>query len=162
MADTLGLFFERWIYKLLDENADKSNEITGSWNWTIGEDCGKKMRIMRSFQHPEEVMQPQPSVYKGKYWADPNSPEDYGHVHLLSSVGNKFVYELVQMVGFDVAAKFLFATWKKLQPTSSYMDYRDLLKATAAEFECLPQVLLCLNTVGLTDNAVSDWVPQHQ
>ncbi len=161
-SDVFALFFERWLYMKFNEDADQSNNLLGSWNYTIGEACGRRLRTMRNFKNPLDAQQPCPAYYRGEAWGDPNSPADYGNVHSGSGVANKCAYEIIQLVGWDLAGKVLFSSLTKLKPNSSFIDYRDALKASASEFNCLDQVRLCLNTVGLTDLAVSDWTPKSQ
>jgi Zn-dependent metalloprotease len=159
MSDCIALFFERWLYMKFNEDADQTNNLLGSWNFTIGEVCGRRLRTMRNFKNPLDAQQPCAAYYRGEAWGDPNSPVDFGGVHGNSGVSNKCFYEVIQAVGWDLAGNLVFATLKKLQPHASFLDFRDALKASASEFNCLPQILLCLNTVGLTDQAISDWTP---
>lgn len=162
IADVFGLFFERWLYFKFNSDTNKDNDLMGSFNYTIGEQCGKKMRIMRNMENPRDSPQPQPSRYKDELWKDPNSPIDYGFVHGNSGVGNFLAFNLIQSLGWEIAGKLLFESWKLLKTTSNYCDYRDALKtvATNAQFNCLQKVQVCLNTVGLTDDAFSTWIPK--
>ncbi len=123
----------------------------------MGEDNGRKVKILRNFQNPNSGTYPQPDTYKGPLWANPMSPADYGGVHQNSGPLNKFVYELVQLVGWDVAAQVIVGAWNLLNATSDFIQYRDALKKSSIGNNCIAQVQQCLNTVGLTDVAVSDW-----
>ena len=162
IADVLGLFFERWLYFKFNSDLNKDNDLLGSFNYTIGEQCGKKLRIMRNMENPRDAPNPQPSKYKDDLWQDPNSPIDYGFVHGNSGVGNFLAYNIIHSIGWEIAGKLLFASWKLLKSTSNYPDYRNALKqvASSIEFNCLQQVQVCLNTVGLTDDAFSTWIPK--
>ncbi len=162
-SDVFALFFERWLYLKFNEDVDQSNNLLGSWNYTIGEACGRRLFVIRNFKDPFDAPQPSAAYYRdvSRGWQDPNSPIDNGFVHSISGISNKCAYEVIQAVGWDIAGKVLFLSLTKLKPNSSFIDYRDALKASASEFNCLEQIMLCLNTVGLNDQAVSDWTPKQ-
>jgi len=157
IADTCSIFCERETYRQFNEDTDPGNDLRGKFDWQMGEMIGKRLRILRNFQNPEDAPSPQPSTFKGKYWVDPNSASDYGGVHSNSGPLNRFVYELVQQVGWDVAGAVLMFSWGLLTAKSNMIHYRDALKKAGMQNSCLAQVQACLNTVGLTDSAVNDW-----
>ncbi len=162
IADTGGTFFEYDLDQAFNKDADPSNDLPFSFDLLVGLQCGKEMRYMRNFEHPEDVIppaQPQPSVYQGKFWGDPNAAADYGFVHGNSGVGNGMAANILKQIGYTLGKKLFFSTWKRLKPNSGYIDYRDRLTEVAAELGCLEPVKKALITAGLTDNIVSTWVP---
>jgi len=158
IADNCACFYEHWLYELFNADPDTTNDLRGTWDFTLGEDNARRVKIMRDMKDPHNADSKQPASYREPgYWADPNSQIDFGFVHKLSGVGNKLCYELIQSVGWKLAGQVLFAAWKQLQPRSNYLNYRDALKAAATQFDCLPKMQTVLDGVALTDNAVNDW-----
>ncbi len=150
IADSFGLFHNHDQFKRFNENADKSDDIDFVFDYLLGNVNGDQMKYMRNFKDPNIAPSPQPSTYKGLYWADTSRTEiDFGGVHSNSGVGNKLVYELIQDLGFDVAGKLCVTVWKLLGPRSTYKDYSNLYKQVAPQFNCQVQVQRCLNVVGL-------------
>lgn len=160
IADACALFFEHDMYEKYNTDVDLSNDLRGKWDFTMGEDNGRQFKILRNFENPEECQQPQPKTYRGKFWANPNSPQDYGGVHANSGPANYLVYLLVTSIGWEAAWVLLLKAWAKLGTKGSYILYRDLLKSAGQEMGVGPKVQECLNGCGLTDAAVSDWTPQ--
>lgn len=146
-ADILGVCFEFYLYY-------KFNNIKGKSDWLIGEDSGKQVEYLRNMKDPTLAKYPQPKVYKGEYWMDPNDKDkDYGGVHTNSGVGNYCFYCLSVEIGWEKALKIFWSCLKKLGPNSSYMDFRDCLKSSSGS----PEVKSALNKAGLYDHSITDW-----
>lgn len=146
-ADVFGISFEFWLYI-------RQNKLKGGPDWLLGEDVGTPLRNMLD---PTAAAFPQPAVYRGTYWANPNSTADYGGVHTNSGVGNRCYSHRATVGGLDATLAIFVAALRKLKPKASYLDYRDALKAAATAARV--DMSQSLGAVGLTDAAVSDWRP---
>jgi Zn-dependent metalloprotease len=157
-ADNLGYSFENWLYAKLNGDADPTNDIRGVPDALMGEDCGF---VIRNLADPGASNPPQPSVYRGQYWANPNlttEASDYGGVHQNNGVGNSCYYRTGVRMGLPAALKLYLRALTKLGQKPSYLTYRDSLKAAAAELGVDPApVTDALLAVGLGPAAVSDW-----
>lgn len=160
-ADVLGVCFEFFLYYKFNSNKDGNteNDIDGESDWLIGEDSGKQIKYLRNMKDPNNARQPQPKAYKSIYWADPNNKNhDYGGVHINSGVGNHCFYLLSTQVGWEKALGVFWKCLQQLGPDSSYIDFRDYLKAVAAgERELEKGVEVALLGVGLGPGVVTDW-----
>lgn len=107
-------------------------------NWTIGEGIVKREPgFLRDMSNPN--VRNMPHTYLGNYWFPTDSEEDYGGVHLNSSVGNYWFYVLVNGgigvndleqtyqvhgIGMEAAQKIVYrALMRYLTPNSTYYDY---------------------------------------
>jgi hypothetical protein len=155
-SDVLGTSFEFWLYKKFNTDEDKSNDIMGSADWLIGEDIGKTIKYLRNMRDPTKAEHPQPKMFQGRYWFDPNGEPDYGGVHVNSGVSNYCFYLLSEKVGIDVSLPIFYNCLLKLNRNSDFLHFRNIL------IECSPEAVKlqtaeCLNLVGLGENAVSRW-----
>lgn len=115
-------------------------------NWTVGEGLWKISQVtpnyLRSLENPNSgpaiVEAQQPDTYKGKYWADTNSADDNGGVHINSGVGNHWFYLLsvggsgindkgnnygVNGIGIQKAEKIAYkALTNGLSSSATYLD----------------------------------------
>lgn len=159
-ADVIGVCNEFFTYYKYNSNLDgiTSDDIKGTSDWLIGEDAGKKIKYLRNMMNPNNADQPQPKLYKGKYWGDPNDEKtDYGYVHGNSGVGNWCFYNIAIKIGWCAAFRIFWACLEQLGPDSSYTDYRDYLKLCAGEH--IDVVKAALLKCGLGDHVVSEWRP---
>jgi len=156
-SDVFGQQFEEFSYEKYNKDGNPNNNLKGVPDWDMGEDCGKSIRILRNMKDPTDCPYPQPKIYRGQYWADPNSQDDDGGVHQNSGCANGLFYQITTMIGKEASLNLWVQTLKTLPKNCSYIQFRDLLKAMAAKQNVLPQVQQKLNEVGLTDAAVSDW-----
>jgi hypothetical protein len=152
-ADVLGVCFEFFLYYKFNNNID------GESDWLIGEDSGKCIEYLRNMKDPTNAKQPQPKIYRGPYWMDPNNKSrDFGGVHTNSGVGNYCFYLLSTNLGWEKALGVFWECLQQLGPNSSYIDFRDYLKVVAAKDPVLKDaVKLALYGSGLTDTVVTDW-----
>ena len=157
-SDVLGVSFEFYLYKKFNENKLKTDDLKGEADWVIGEDSGKSIEYLRNMKDPNNAKYPQPKIYRGKYWADPNGQMDYGGVHINSGVGNYCFYLLSSKIGKDNALSIFYNCLKSLGSNSSYIDFRNgLLECAGREF--MKDTQLSLKEVGLTIKEKSDWTP---
>jgi Zn-dependent metalloprotease len=157
-ADIMGVCFEFFMYKKFNEDADKTNDIDGKADWTMGEDCGKSIKFLRNMADPTKAQYPQPKVYRGQYWANPNSKEDFGGVHQNSGVANYCFYKFCERTNLKVGLDTFLACLRKLKPRASFVEYRDTLKEVSGGS---PAMLAALSDAGLTDTIVSDWAQRR-
>ena len=159
-ADVVGISFEFWLYNRFNNDDDKDNDLNGEADWLCGEDIGKTIKYLRNLRDPTKAKYPQPKKYGGKHWANPNKEDakhDYGGVHINSGVPNKCFYLLSKDIGLYKALSIFYSCLLKLDSSSDFIDFRDTL------VECAPESLKsktqsCLDQVGLTRLAVSDWM----
>jgi Zn-dependent metalloprotease len=160
-ADVLGVCFEFFLYYKFNNNKDGNtdDDIDGESDWLIGEDSGKQIEYLRNMKDPNNAKQPQPKIYRGMYWVNPNNKDsDFGGVHTNSGVGNYTFYLLSTHLGWEKALGVFWECLQQLGPDSSYIDFRDYLKAVAAKDTVLTNaVKRALYGSGLTDTAVTDW-----
>lgn len=159
-ADVMGVCFEFFLYYKFNNNKDGNTEddIDGESDWLIGEDSGKRVEYLRNMKDPTKAQHPQPKIYRGQHWMDPNSSIDFGGVHINSGVGNYTFYLLSRHLGWEKAFGVFWECLQKLNPDSSYIDFRNCLKLVAEKEPRLKEaVKLALHGSGLTDNAVTDW-----
>lgn len=147
-ADALGCAFEFYVY-------DRYPHLKGAGDWTIGEDSGKGMLILRDLSDPNSTTQPQPKFYRAAYWADPNSTIDYGGVHTNSGVCNYLFYLVCTKTTVAIGTQVFMNALRTLKTTANYLDLRDALKKSAGTQITIVQE--SLNLVGLTDTMVNDW-----
>lgn len=156
-ADVMGVCFEFWLYEKFNVDADVGKNLAGVSDWVMGEDCGQgAVKFLRNIEDPTNAPYPQPKTYRGQYWADPNGSADYGGVHQNSGVGNYCFYQFSTATDKKHALDVFLAALKTLKPLSSYMEYRDALKVAGGADAAKPLAL-----AGLTDTAVSDWIPKR-
>jgi hypothetical protein len=157
-ADNLGYSFEDWLYVNLNGDADPSNNILGVPDALLGEDHGS---VFRNLADPSASVPPQPIVFRGKYWLNPNltTPDsDFGGVHTNSGVGNRCFYLTGARMGIMPALELYLTALATLGPKPSYLTYRDMLKKAAVTLAMDPApVNDALLAVGLGPAAVSDW-----
>lgn len=160
-ADVFGVCFEFFLYYKFNNNKDGNTEddIDGESDWLIGEDSGKRVEYLRNMKDPTNAQQPQPKIYRGLYWMDPNNKDcDFGGVHTNSGVGNYCFYLLSTHLGWEKALGVFWECLQQLGPNSSYIEFRDYMKEVAAKDPVLTDaVKLALYGSGLTDIAVTDW-----
>lgn len=123
---------------------DTHPEFKGEADWDIGEDAARHNKKLRSMEHPEQGLQPQPSEYQGKYWLDPRKLSvDHGGVHINSGVGNR-LFVLVAQYYDDVqeAAKLFFKIFKTM---SSRARYKHLAEGLLKIDSSLQSVLTLVN-----------------
>lgn len=148
-ADVMGVCFEFYLY-------NRFTALEGKSDWTLGEDMGKRIKYLRNMADPTAAEMPQPKLYRGPLWADPNGAQDNGGVHTNSGVANYCFYLYAQQVGVDKALDAWIEALKQLMPSSSFLDFRDAIGKTGGW-----QTTHCLEMVGLDEAAVSDWHPQN-
>ena len=152
-ADIIGTMFEFYMYDKYNSNSDESDDIRGEGDWLIGEDLDMSGRYLRNMKSPEDSPQPQPSIYKGKHYLDPNSQIDYGGVHINSGIPNHCFYLLSQSVSKEKSFELFFECLKRLEEHSDFIDFRDTLKNIEAGNA---EVSDALDRVGLTATVVTD------
>ena len=154
-ADVIGTMFEFWMYsKYNAEGEDPRDDILGKADYLIGEDLAVSSVPLRSMEDPSKGMSPQPSVYKGKNYFNPNQQADNGGVHINSGIINYCWYLMAKATSRDVAFKQYMDCLRQLSPTNAtFIDFRDTLKRVTNNDS---KVLECLNKVGLGDGAESD------
>lgn len=156
-SDMLGTALELYLYEKFNTDSDTTNDLQGEADWLCGEDIGKSIKYIRNLQNPEHAEQPQPGTYRGHLWADPNNESaDFGGVHTNSGVTNRCFYLLTQSLGINISLPLVYNCLIKLNKLSDLIDFRNTL------IECSPDqikslVQKCLDGVGLTTQAVSDW-----
>ena len=91
--------------------------ILGRNNWEIGEDVGVVVR---------DLSNPECSYYGGQNWINPNSTYDKGGVHTNSGVQSKWFQLIYDEIGLNNARKLVRWTEKWLNPTSKYIDSKNL------------------------------------
>ena len=156
-SDVLGTAFEFWLYKKFNEDADPNNDILGEADWLVGEDISASIKYLRNMRNPDKAEMPQPAIYRGQYWADPNNmSHDEGGVHILSGVSNRCFTLLSDAVTIDTALAIFYNCLLKLHPGSDFIDFRNTLLSETPE-KIREQTRKCLDAVGLTSTAVSDW-----
>lgn len=156
-ADVIGRTFEYWLYNKYNKNDNPADDLPGSDDWLMGEDIAKVNGFLRNMQDPTAASPPQPGTYRGQFWANPNSQEDYGGVHTNSGPANRCFYLLSASRGIDTAFKVYMQTLRSLPASPTYIEFRDGLTAAAAGFAAATETAAALTTVGLTAAAVSDW-----
>lgn len=156
-ADVISTAFEFWLYKLFNENNDPDDDLQGDSDWLLGEDIGKTMKYLRNLRDPTKAKNPQPKEYKGQHWANPdNMAHDRGGVHINSGITNHCFYLLSEATSLDTALPLFYNCLLRMERRSDFIDFRDTL------IKCAPEsirgtVQMCLNKVGLTPKAISDW-----
>lgn len=159
-SDIMGTAFEFWLYDRFNNDSDTTNDLEGSADWLCGEDVGKTVKYLRNIRDPTKAERPQPKVYRGQYWADPNKTsrpqDDYGGVHINSGISNCCFYLLTERVKLDVSLPVFYNCLLKLNTGSDFIDFRETL------LECTPESLrehtqASLDQIGLNASAVSDW-----
>jgi Zn-dependent metalloprotease len=157
-ADVMGVSFEFWLYKKYNEDADKSNDILGAGDWTIGEDIGDAIKFLRNMADPTQAQQPQPKKYRGQFWADPNAREDEGGVHTNSGVSNYCFYLCAQHMSLLDALRLFFDCFRSLSKRATFIEFRDKLIRCCGDDKTMVEIARgALDEVGLTRDAVSDW-----
>lgn len=157
MSDVMATGFEFWIYDKFNNDADETNDLHGEADWLLGEDVGKTIEYLRNLRDPTKASNPQPKLYKGVNWVNPNNESmDYGGVHINSGISNHCYYLLSEKIGQMNALKIFYNCLLKMSRNSDFIDFRNII------IECTPRQLQvhaieCLNKVGLTKHAVSDW-----
>ena len=150
-ADIIGAAVERYIYQKLNGNNSKEDDILGYDDNVIGEDSGKKVDFLRNLEHPSKADIPQPEYYRGSDWpntSDTSAANDYGSVHIVSSILNKLFIRCTKAFGYMDTVRDFFAVLKRLQPTSDYRDFTiKLVDELGPENE--NKLSECLRTVGL-------------
>jgi hypothetical protein len=156
-SDVMGTAFEFWLYKRFNENTDTTDDLQGDADWLIGEDIGQTVKYLRNMRDPTQADQPQPKTYRGQHWSDPNNEQrDYGGVHINSGVTNHCFYQFSQKFGIDTSLPIFYNCLLKLGRNSDFIDFRNTIIECTPE-QARPQAQQCLDLVGLTTNAVSDW-----
>ncbi len=157
MSDVMATGFEFWLYDKFNNDTDKTNDLHGEADWLLGEDVGKTIEYLRNLRDPTKASNPQPKLYKGINWVNPNNESiDYGGVHINSGISNHCYYLLSEKIGKTNALKIFYNCLLKMNRNSDFIDFRNII------IECTPEHMRvhateCLNKVGLTQNAVSDW-----
>ena len=159
-ADIIGTHFEMYMYEKFAGNSDTRDDLLGEGDYLIGEDLDMSGKCLRSMMHPEAGLTPQPSRFKGLHYFDPSQSADYGGVHINSGIPNHCFYLLSQKIGRVGAFKKFLDCLRKLNPKSSFIDFRNVLLQVSGDDKNVKQ---CLDQVGLDCNAVSDmsrpWTP---
>jgi len=157
-ADVWGLVLEFYIYEKFNKDKDSTNDVKGEFDFTLGEDNGKGLKIMRDMENPEQCGQP--SYYRGEKWANPNKmEEDYGGVHINSGVGNK-LFVIIAKEFYQGKIMDCAMMWKRVlmslqnSPYCSYLDLRNAVREVMGAEQAQP----FLDRVGLTMDAVNDWI----
>ncbi len=147
-ADIFGAAFEFIVYRRNSDD-DKSNDLLGSSDWTIGEDVCKRMRCLRDMANPESCQQP--SKYGAPpFWKDPSkTDEDYGGVHINSGVSNHCFYQLATRISLDSALKVFIDCLSHLGPKSQFKDFAKALRASGTKLSFATPVEESLQIVGL-------------
>jgi hypothetical protein len=151
-ADIFGVYFEFYMHK-------KYKYLIGEGDWFVGEDLYTNGRYLRSMKDPSKGSCPQPCMYKGRYYCDPNSKFDNGGVHINSGIVNYCFYLLSQFIQIDECFSIFFRCLAKLRQNSDLFDFRDALKSVDPENK---NICFVLNKVGLTDDAVLDYIDPNK
>lgn len=150
-ADVMGVSFEFWLYK-------KYSNISGVSDWTIGEDVGSAIKFLRNMADPTQADEPQPKLYRGQFWANPNSRQDNGGVHTNSGVSNYCFYLCAQQMSLLDALRLFFDCFRSLSARATFIEFRDKLVRCCGNDETMLDIVRgALDAVGLTKDAVSDW-----
>jgi hypothetical protein len=156
-ADVLGTAFEFWLYNKFNEDVDPNDDILGDADWLVGEDIGATVKYLRNMRDPDKAEMPQPAIYRGQYWADPNNmSNDEGGVHINSGISNRCFTLLSDAITINTSLSIFYSCLLKLHPGSDFIDFRNTLLSETPE-NLRDQTRKCLDTVGLTSNAFSDW-----
>ncbi len=149
-ADIIGTCFEFYMYK-------KIKTLYGESDWVVGESSGKQVNYLRNMSDPNDAAFPQPKIYQGKYWADPNDMiVDLGGVHINSGVGNYCFYLMSQKMGWERSLSIFWTCLKRLPSTATYVDFRNTIAQITASSQknCVDFIL---EDIGLDKNIKSDW-----
>jgi hypothetical protein len=156
-ADVIATAFEFWLYVKFNTNADTTDDLQGEADWLLGEDIGKTTAYLRNLRDPTKADMPQPKLYKGQHWSNPNDTNrDHGGVHINSGISNHCFYLLSEKTNIDTALPIFYNCLLKLGAQSDFIDFRNTLVSCAPE-SLKVSVQKCLDVVGLTVNTVSDW-----
>jgi Zn-dependent metalloprotease len=91
--------------------------ILGRDNWEIGEDLDFVLR---------DLSNPECSYYQGNNWINPDTTYDKGGIHANSGVQSKWFQLIFDEIGLDNARKLVKWTERCLNPTSKYIDSKNL------------------------------------
>ena len=157
IADVIGLCAEYFIYQIYNGNSDPNDDIKGESDWFMGEDSFSN-KPLRNFMNPTLGLSPQPWFFQGQYWADTNNiAVDHGGVHFNSGPLNYNFYLMSQKIGMLNALKLEFKVLRdKLHSRSGFIHFRDSMLQCADDGQ-RPLVRECLDTIGLTSSARSNW-----
>jgi hypothetical protein len=144
-SDIMGTMFEFYMY-------DKYPHLNGKSDWMIGEDIAINQPYLRSMQNPNGGKQP--NKFKGQFYVDPNSQQDYGGVHTNSGITNYCFYLACQQKEKSLVLPMFIKCLYSLNKTSNLANFRDQLK-NASNYDSV--ILAALTTVGLDDNMISDY-----
>ena len=154
-ADIIGTHFEMCMYEKFSSNSDPRDDLLGEGDYLIGEDIDMSGKCLRNMIKPEQGLIPQPCRFKGPHYVNPNLADDNGGVHVNSGIPNHCFYLLAQKIGRAGAFKWFMACLRKLNPKSSFIDFRNVLLQVSENDKSVKQ---CLDQVGLDCKAVSDVV----
>jgi hypothetical protein len=145
-ADIMGVMFEFYMYK-------KFPDLMGEPDWFIGEDLGMGRPYLRDMCNPHNGNQPK--KYQEKFYMNPNGNADYGGVHINSGICNHLFYLVCQNDNDKMKVLKTFLTClTRLTNKSNFMDFRNTLKSVSNNDA---NIVDCLNIVGFTSSAVSDY-----
>lgn len=144
---TAGLEYSGQSGALNESFSDILAAVFDDDNWLIGEDAGitDGHGFLRSLQHPEDSLSPQPSNMSGYV----NLPEDDGHdnggVHTNSGIPNRAAYLIAEGVdgipGLEGQGRKLLgdmaygALTSYLTPTAQFTDARDAFVLAAGDLD---------------------------
>ena len=144
-SDVVGCCFEYYIYQKYNGDNDISNDITGNFDWNMGEDVCRN-GILRSMENPKECKQP--CFYEGEFWGNPLSDKDNGYVHVNSGVLNRCFYTVAMKLGIITSLKLWIRVLLKLKTKSDMREFAFNL-VLCAQNEEIEIVNECLLRVGL-------------
>ena len=156
-SDVIGTMFEFYMYEKYNTDDNEENDIDGEEDWLMGEDISNHNTYLRSMEQPENSPQPQPSLYKGKHYINPNSNVDYGGVHINSGIPNHCFYTLCQLTSKDYSFHIFMSCLQELHKNSDFIHFRD----TLCRQDSNVYIQQALDKVGLHKNAISDMTRQQ-
>jgi ribonucleotide reductase beta subunit family protein with ferritin-like domain len=145
IADIMGTMFEYYMHT-------EYPEIFGEADWFIGEDLGISKQFLRNMENPNSGNQP--DNYQGKFYMNPNGPDDYGGVHVNSGIINHCFYTSCQKMDKNIVLSHYINCLKKLVKDSNFIDFRDTLLEVSENDSV---ILDSLNKVGLTEFSITDY-----
>lgn len=150
LSDCVAAGYEHYLDAKLNHDADPTNDIFATPDWTVGEDVViSGRRKLRDMANPHSCEQPM--VYlTDRFWADPNDlAKDDGGVHKNSGVINHFFYRLCVSAGeLRGPTRLLFRVSAVLDPNATFEDFAREARAETT-VRLAPLVNQALAFVGL-------------
>ena len=140
-SDVFAMVYEHWLYTKYNENNNKSDDLTITADWIVGEELAgfkpkPRLAYRRNFMQPTVYEMPQ--VYQGPFWRDTDpSAYDQGGVHFNSGVGNHWFYLVSQEIGVYCALDVVLQTMSRMgtrQERQNAIDTESVLNFRYADY----------------------------